>query len=115
MKGKVVQLIKTHVKVSRKDAVELNDKVKIAIGADKNLDKRIAEALAMQPMEFTADIEDAKAIVEHLFPDAHIHLGYGVTGVFPCATLSVAGRLYVSEAPTVPIAILRASFSALAE
>jgi hypothetical protein len=115
MKGKVIRLENTPVKVSRKDALELKDKVINAIGADKELDQHIARALSMQAMEFTAAIEDAKSIVEYLFPDAHIHLGYGVTGIFPCATLSIADRRYTSEAPTVPIAILRVSFTALAE
>lgn len=105
----------THVKIDRKDAVELHDKLMNATGADKNLDQHIARAFALQSREFSASIEDAKSVVEYLFPKAHIHLGYGVTGVFPSATLSVAGRLYTSEAPTVPIAILRSSFMALAD
>lgn len=100
---------------SRKDTLKLSRKIRVATGSDKELDKCIGQILAIEVAEFTGSIEHAKSVLKMLLPDAELHVGYGATGIFPCATVATAGHLYTNEAPTVPIAILRACFSASVE
>lgn len=83
-----------------------------ATGADAMLDREIADATGFALEPFTSSVDAARALFEHLLPEWHLHVGYGATGVFPYATASLGDRSFPSEAPTVPLAILRAAWSA---
>jgi hypothetical protein len=78
-----------------------------ARGLDADLDRDLAAASGMAVQPFTASVEAARALVSHTLPGWVLHLGYGASGVFPYAALAAGLIRVVSDAPTVPLAILR--------
>lgn len=93
--------------------VELLAAINELTGADAAIDRKISEATGLEIEDFSSSIDAARALVELMLPEARLHLGYGVTGLFPSATVSGAGCHAVREAPTVPLAILRSLFQCL--
>lgn len=91
----------------------VSTKLATASGGDKAIDQAIAEGVGEVLADFTTSIDEARRLFKQLLPDWRLRLGYGATGMFPCATASRAHRHIIHEAPTVPIAILRAIFEAL--
>ncbi|EME71782.1 hypothetical protein H261_00997 [Paramagnetospirillum caucaseum] len=83
-----------------------------ATGAESGLDGDLAAAFGVAPAPFTASVPDCRALVETVVPGMRLHLGYGANGMFPYALLSGEGLHIVSEAPTVPLAILRSLVAA---
>ncbi|WP_431855304.1 hypothetical protein [Azospirillum sp.] len=82
--------------------------LKAATGADAALDQAIAEAFQAPPADYTESVERCRALVVSVLPGWHLHLGYGVSGILPYAELSNGDQRHVAEAPTVPLAVLRA-------
>lgn len=91
----------------------LSAKLAAAGGADAVIDQAIIDLIGFAPASVSSSIDAARGLAEQLLPEAHIHLGYGVTGMFPSATISDNGRTVIREAPTVPLAILRATWAML--
>jgi hypothetical protein len=83
-----------------------------APGADPKLDALIAEYFGVAPGDFTASIEKCRSLVKQVLPGWHLHLGFGASGLFPYATVSEGAKSFAAEAPTAPMAILRAMSAA---
>lgn len=90
----------------------LEKRLEQAIGAEPRLDRDLAAAFAVAEAPFTASVADCRALVGAALPGMRLHLGYGASGMFPYASLSGTGLYVVSEAPTVPLAILRSLVAA---
>lgn len=93
---------------------ELGRRLERAGGAEPDLDSALASAFGVAAAPFTASVPDCRQLAEVALPDMKLHLGYGASGVFPYASLAGEGLHVVSEAPTVPLAILRSIVAAQA-
>lgn len=94
------------------DWLELERKLELASGAEPELDRLLAEAFDVAAAAFTASVPDCRALAESVLPGLKLHLGYGASGLFPYASLTGEGLHVISEAPTVPLAILRSIVAA---
>lgn len=83
-----------------------------AAGADGSLDRDIAAAFGAEAKPYTASVEECRALAAAALPDLRLHLGFGASGLFPYASLGGGGLHVVSDAPTVPLAILRSLVAA---
>lgn len=90
----------------------LTAQLQAADGASTALDAAIAQAFGVPPGDYTESIEQCQQLVALAFPGWHLHLGFDVTGIFPYAVLSKGMERGEAEAPTVPLAILRAAVAA---
>lgn len=84
-----------------------------ATGADPTLDNRLLDILDAPAADYTASVEACRRLVASKLPGWRLHIGYGVSGVFPYASLADDRRRCLAEAPTVPLAILRVLVDAL--
>jgi hypothetical protein len=91
---------------------ELVKRLWLASGADGALDQALADAFAQPVAGYTSSVESCRALVAAALPGWRLHLGYGVTGTFPYASLTRDGNCILSDAPTVPLAILRSAAAA---
>jgi hypothetical protein len=83
-----------------------------ATGGDHGLDRAIAEAFAQAPAEYTESVAACRSLVAVALSGWKLHVGYGVSGLFPYAALS-SGEIHLeAEAPTLPLAILRVAVAA---
>jgi hypothetical protein len=82
-----------------------------ATGADADIDRMIAECFAVASVDYSASIDHCRALAGQLLPGWRLHLGYGVTGLFPYASLTRGDEIHIAEAPTLPLAVLRALFA----
>lgn len=90
------------------DRADLEHKLASASGGDPDLDRLVAAVFGVTAAPFTEAVEPCRALVASQLPGWHLHVGFGVSGVLPYAALSDAGHHVEAEAPTVPLAILRA-------
>lgn len=95
------------------DGEGLAERLAGATGADPVLDAELAAAWGVPAQAFTSSVEAARALVVAALPGWRLHLGFGVTGVFPYAALCRDGHHLEAEAPSVPLAILRVALKAL--
>ncbi|RAU22664.1 hypothetical protein CU669_08285 [Paramagnetospirillum kuznetsovii] len=93
---------------------DLNRRLWLASGSDEELDRDLAALFGQSPHAYSASVEDCRALVTAALPGWRLHLGYGASGMFPYALLSRDGIQIVSDAPTVPLAILRSLVAAKA-
>lgn len=93
---------------------ELTRRLAAAAGTDPDLDRDVARAFGRPDAAFTASVEACRALAAAVLPGMRLHLGYGASGVFPYASLAGDGLHVVSDAPTVPLAILRSLAAAAA-
>ena len=84
-------------------------------GADPALDARLVETLGVPQAGYTASVEACQRLTADRLPGWRLHLGYGVSGVFPYAALTDGEQRHAAEAPTVPLAILRALLETLCD
>lgn len=91
---------------------DLGRRMMQASGSDAVLDRAIAEAFVQPEAGYTASVEACRTLVAAALPGWRLHLGYGASGTFPYASLSRDGCHIVSDAPTVPLAILRSAVEA---
>jgi len=83
-----------------------------ATGSEAALDQLIATAFATDPVDFTASVGAAHDLAVAALPGWKLHVGFDANGMFPYAALT-QGDLHVeANAPTVPLAILRAAVAA---
>ena len=85
-----------------------------ASGTDFALDEALAAAFGQMIAPFTSSVEAARGLVAAALPGWRLHLGFGATGLFPYASLAHDGTMIISDAPTVPLAILKSAVSAKA-
>ncbi len=93
---------------------ELARRLSAAVGTDAVLDAALAAAFGQTAAAFTSSVEDCRALVAAALPGWRLHLGYGASGMFPYALLTNAATRIMSDAPTVPLAILRSLVAAKA-
>lgn len=86
-----------------------------ATGADQGIDRAIAETLGVESEDYSGSAAASRELVKRVLPQVRLQVGYDVSGVFPSAVLHDAGSRYGAVAPTVPLAILRVLFQALAK
>ncbi|CAA7619839.1 conserved hypothetical protein [Candidatus Terasakiella magnetica] len=89
------------------DFPALAAKLRIAGGPSPELDAAIAEALGVPAGHHTESVEECRRLVSLALPGWRLHLGFDVCGVLPYAVLSKEADRAETEAPTVPLAILR--------
>jgi hypothetical protein len=87
---------------------DLSHALAAATGADPAIDRTIEAVLGGPAAAYTASVEDCRRLVAARLPDARLHVGYSVSGVFPYAAVTRGAQRSTAEAPTVPLAILRA-------
>lgn len=113
---------------ARSELARLIEALESARGADRDLDRRIDQviarmsrsntdvsAVASSPIpHYTSSVSTCIALMERILPDWKWHLGYGVKGIFPYASLSNSdvGRCQ-SSAPSVPLAMCLAILRAI--
>ncbi len=111
------------LKVTKADIQSLIKRLEEASGADRELDARIhtvVASLADDPAEgdcppYTASVKACFELIHQALPGWRWHVGYGVRGVFPYASLSDGRKhRYEAEGPTVPLVLLLALSRALA-
>lgn len=95
------------------DWEDLAKRLAAASGGDHGLDAAIAAAFAQPPAEYSESAECSRALVAKALPGWRLHVGYSVSGVFPYAALNRDGAHIEAEAPTLPLAILRAAVAAI--
>lgn len=95
---------------------DLSARLAAATGADPALDRAVAAAFGAgePPGDYTASVERCVALVERVLPGWRRHVGWGASGVFPYARLQRGAERASAEAPTVPLALLRALVRAAA-
>lgn len=93
------------------DSEDLKAALWKANGADADIDRAIAQRYAVAPVDYSSSIEQCRSLVDQLLPGWRLHIGYGVTGIFPYASLTRGDEILVAEAPTLPLAVLRALFA----
>ncbi|MDO8606766.1 MAG: hypothetical protein Q7R40_09540 [Phaeospirillum sp.] len=96
------------------DWIDLGRRLREATGADTALDLALSAAFGQTAAPFTASVDASRALVAAALPGWRLHLGYDVSGMFPYASLSKDGARVVSDAPTVPLAVLRSAVAAKA-
>ena len=94
------------------DWTELERRLAAATGGDSALDKAIADAFHQPEAPYSVSVSACQTLVGVGLPGWHLHLGFGATGLFPYASLRRDGVLIMSDAPTVPLAILRSAVAA---
>ncbi len=82
-----------------------------ATGPDPALDRDIAQTLggsttAGEGPAYTASIDRCFDLLHQVAPGWHWHVGFGVTGLLPYATLALGPRRFEASAATVPLALL---------
>ncbi|CAA7625935.1 hypothetical protein [Magnetospirillum sp. UT-4] len=91
----------------------LEARLAAASGGDHGLDAELAEAFARPPAPYTEAVEPCRDLVAAALPGWKLHVGFGVSGLFPYAALTRDGVHLDAEAPTLPLAILRAALQAI--
>jgi hypothetical protein len=96
------------------DWIDLRRRLLEATGADAALDQVLAAAFGQTVAPFTSSVDASRALVAAALPGWRLHLGYDVSGMFPYASLAKDGIRVISDAPTVPLAVLRSAVAAKA-
>ena len=96
---------------------ELLKRIEGATGAERALDRRIAEILdrpdAVEEVpDYTASVDHCIALIGRVLPHWAWHVGYGPRGILPYATLHDEEERFEAVAPTVPLALLGALLKA---
>jgi len=102
---------------------ELIKRLRTASGADPNVDalveraslERVGNTTPEHATDYSASVDACLALLARHLPGWHWHVGYGVKGIFPYATVSNGGeKQFEASAPTVPLALLIAIMEAVA-
>jgi hypothetical protein len=96
------------------DSARLNDLLAhlgAATGPDTVLDREIVAVLGEgvtggEEPAYTASIDRCFDLLHRVAPGWHWHVGFGVTGLLPYATLALGPRRFEASAATVPLALL---------
>lgn len=90
----------------------LAQRLNAATGADGGLDEAIAGAFGVPPGRYSGSLDACRALVAAALPGWRLHLGFDAAGIFPYAALSQGEHHLEAEAPTLPLAILKAAVAA---
>lgn len=90
------------------DLSVLADRLNATTGPDAAIDAAMAEAFGVPLAEYTESAEECRRLVAQVLPGWRLHLGFGGSGALPYAVISNDDNRAEAEAPTVPVAILRA-------
>ncbi|HXP97518.1 MAG TPA: hypothetical protein VN809_12455 [Telmatospirillum sp.] len=90
------------------DLKDLTAALWTANGADADIDRAIAEHFAVSSADFSSSIDQCRTLIAERLPGWRLHIGYAANGIFPYVSLAKGDEVFVAEAPTVPLAILRA-------
>jgi hypothetical protein len=90
--------------VTKPDWLALATQINAAAGPNAGLDAAIAEAFRAPAADYTESTEAGRRLVALALPGWHLHLGFGVSGVFPYAVITKGDERAEAEAPTVPLA-----------
>ncbi len=90
----------------------LRERLTTATGADAAVDAALATGFGVPPDDFTASVDKCRALVAAALPGWKLHVGYNATGLFPYAAVTLGSRHVEAEAPSLPLAILRALVAA---
>lgn len=98
---------------ARQQLESLLTRLERADGHDEALDQMIAQALAglrdeTPTPDYTASVERCLDLLHKLLPQWRWHVGYSANGVMPYVVLMNGVQRVEAEAPTVPLALLRA-------
>ncbi|MCA1907663.1 MAG: hypothetical protein LDL39_04805 [Magnetospirillum sp.] len=91
----------------------MNDLSKLAAllddapGGSVGLDDLVAQVYGVPAGPYSESVDRCLELVKSVVPGWRLHVGYGVSGVLPYASLTQAGTHYEAEGPTVPLAVLR--------
>lgn len=90
---------------------DLLARLRTATGPDTALDWEIARVLGEgvtggEEAAYTASIDRCFDLLHRVAPGWHWHVGFGVSGLLPYATLALGPRRFEASAPTVPLALL---------
>lgn len=85
-----------------------------ATGADAVLDAEVARFFKVEDDAYTASALSCRDLARQRLAGWRLHVGYGASGMFPYAAFSRQDERIEAEAPTLPLAILRAACAALA-
>ena len=96
---------------------QLLKRIEGATGADRALDRQIAEVLdhagpVEDVLDYTASVDHCIALIGRILPHWAWHVGYGPRGILPYATLHDEEERFEAVAPTVPLALLGALLKA---
>ncbi|MGI9483221.1 MAG: hypothetical protein ACR2OR_12795 [Hyphomicrobiales bacterium] len=104
----------------------LEEKITRATGSDAHLDRAIygtfgqAKDVKPPPQNYTSSVDACIELIGEALPGWHWHVGYGVRGIMPYASLNqptssngTDGARVEASAPTVPLALLHATIKAL--
>lgn len=94
------------------DWIDLERRLVTATGSDHELDAAVAAAFEQPEAPYTASVAACRALIGAKMPDWRLHLGFGASGTFPYASMVRDGLVIISDAPTVPLAILRSAVAA---
>jgi hypothetical protein len=88
-----------------------------ATGPDAKLDAALHELLApgdaADPPRYTGSVDSSLELLHALLPGWHWHVGHGANGILPYAAVSQGETRFAADAPTVPLALLRAALQAV--
>lgn len=88
---------------------ELAAALAAASGGDHALDAAVATAFGQEVAEYSESVDACRGLVAAALPGWKLHVGYDVTGIFPYAALSREDAHIEADAPSLPLAILRAA------
>ncbi|CAN0505419.1 unnamed protein product, partial [Discosporangium mesarthrocarpum] len=104
---------------------KLHKQIEKVSGPNRALDALIARTLTCAQHQvpeapYTSSVDDCLRLIGSVLPGWHWHVGHGPTGILPYATLSAPasaagapGARVEASAPTVPLALLRATTKAI--
>lgn len=78
-----------------------------APGGSVGLDDLVARVYGVPAGPYSESVDCCLGLVKSVLPGWRLHIGYGVSGVLPYASLTQVDTHYEAEGPTVPLAILR--------
>jgi hypothetical protein len=104
---------------SARDIEALIEHLRAATGSDRGLDAEIArvrqeaiETSDAEPEPYTSSVDACIALVHEALPDWSWQVGYGPKGIMAYATVNKGANRHDVVAPTVPLALLIALFTA---
>lgn len=86
---------------------KLIDMLATAHGGCAELDRLVADVYELPPAAYSESVDCCLHMVKGVLPHWRLHIGFGVSGILPYASLTQDDRHYEAEGPTVPLAVLR--------
>jgi len=78
-----------------------------AHGGSAELDELVAKVYGQPAELYSESVDCCLRLVKSCLPHWRLHIGFGVSGILPYASLTQGETHVEAEGPTVPLAILR--------